>query len=150
MYYRKMARDLCKLIWMVYSTIFPFFNVSKICTSQQKNYRSTCSWNHQQIMYIFFCNHNYMYFLFHTLFCHLSFIRSILRSGFIMRHIKQAIVEGKAPNLQPSRIFFCYIFFFHSLFNFLCYYLSILFLSFFHWFLKHITIRFAYQHQCWI
>ena len=37
MYYRKMARDLYKLIYMelVYSIILPFFNVSKICTFQQ-------------------------------------------------------------------------------------------------------------------
>ena len=37
MYYRKMARDLYKLIEIVYSEILPFFNVSKICTFQQKN-----------------------------------------------------------------------------------------------------------------
>ena len=42
---------------------------------------------------------------------------------------EQAIVEGKAPNLPPSHIISCSTLF-HSLFYFLCYYLSILFLSF--------------------
>ena len=71
MYYRKIVYSNLNSLFHNFNI---FVNVSKICTFQQKIMTyCTCSLNHQQIMYIFYCNHNYMYFLFHTLFffCHL-------------------------------------------------------------------------------